>query len=127
MSFAVGVALLAIALGLAVNALLPASWAPVDHEAASTHAHGPLAWISLGVLGLAFAVALLRVGPIAFLGRVFSGGGSVDEAACCDGDAKGGCGCGEPHDHDHDHGHGAHEGARRDASESDDCGCGCSH
>ena len=128
LGFAVGVALLAVASGLAVNALFPASWAPVDHGVASEHAHGPLAWLSLGLLSLAFAGALLRVGPRAFLGRVFAGGGPPDEAACCDCDAKEGCGCGG-HDghgqgHDHEHEHEDHARADRAPAESSDCGCG---
>ena len=88
-SFAVAMAALAIAVGYAVDALLPNVSVPdlFTHD----HAHGGVEWVFVGGLALLGLISLFRQGPRAFIGQVLT-------------QAVG------DHDHDHDHGHGHQHG-----------------
>ncbi|ACY19298.1 permease [Haliangium ochraceum] len=109
-AFAAVLAGLAIAVGLAANALI----GPVDTLPLHASAHESpslLAMSSLAILAAMFALSLIRQGPRGFLGHVLAPLGSDD--------------C---HDHDHGHGHGhghdhAHDrGTPAPAAEKSCCG-----
>lgn len=100
LAFAAAIMALAIVLGWGVNALLPTVNAPSlsAGESLEWYSWQGLCAVALGVL---FLASLVRMGPRAFVGEVFSGG-----------------------DDEHDHGDHHHAEAAGDA---DECGCGHAH
>lgn len=70
-AFGISVALLTIAMGYGVNALLPASiTVPVSgHE---NESHGMVAWAALIAMAVIVILSLLRQGPRGFLGQISS-------------------------------------------------------
>ncbi len=100
LAFAGAIMALAILLGWALNALLPTVDAPqfIADEALEWHSGQGLCSVALAAL---FLVSLVRMGPRAFVGEVFSGG-----------------------DDDHDHGGHRHTA---EGDQVDECGCGHAH
>jgi hypothetical protein len=95
------VALTSIALGLALNALIPAQTG-LAHQPHAEH-EGLLEWAGLVLLGALFLASLLRQGPRAFLAQLLPGA-DHGEGAVPSGDRLSelhvhGPACG--HDHDH--------------------------
>jgi uncharacterized membrane protein YraQ (UPF0718 family) len=89
-AFGLTVALLAIGLGFAVNALLPhPDVFPLTQAHEMAHV-STFRWICLGLLAAVYLISLLRQGPRAFLGRVYNL--SEQPADACS--------------TEHDHGHG---------------------
>lgn len=91
--FAVGMAILSVALGYGVNWILAASTSP---EALHLHSDSPLSWALLFVLGVVFLSSLLRQGPRAFLAEIFSFPSSGDGDEPTDKDAEA-ADCGHSH------------------------------
>lgn len=79
---------LAIAIGLAVNAVLPTALHGLADLSAEAE-HGWIEWLSLAALAVLFALSILRQGPRGFVAQVIRPYGSDDG-----------------HDHAHGHGHG---------------------
>lgn len=81
--FGLGVFIAAIACGFGVNAVLGAE---VVLPAFTGHGArlGVVSWLCLGIIGTTYGIALIRIGPRAFLSTLSSG---------------------DPHPHDHDHHH----------------------
>jgi len=111
--FAAAVAGFAALAGLATNLVLPrAEAAPAF--AAHEHGHGTLAWLSFGVLGLAFVVAAFRVGPRQFFLSIAKNRNPAppppkpaEDCLSCEGNACEADDDPPGHGHGH-HGHGHH-------------------
>ena len=67
--FGVAVVTLAILSGLAVDAAFPAGVSP-PIAGAHEHTHGPIAWVCLPILAVAFVGSVLRKGPRRFASQV---------------------------------------------------------
>lgn len=90
----------AIGMGYLTNLSLGTYTVPLT-KTMHQHQSSLLQWICLSILGVAFFVAILRKGPIAFIWSIFSFG-------------REGHSHGEQHDHSHDHDHDHDHGSAHD-------------
>ncbi|TNE48149.1 MAG: hypothetical protein EP343_17060 [Deltaproteobacteria bacterium] len=102
--FGATVILFSVGLGYLTNMLLGVKFASPMQAHHHHHSTSWLEWGSLGILGLAFLMSVLRQGTHGFLLSIFSwGSGDSDE-----------------HDHDHSHEHG-HEHSHEHAHDHEPC------